>query len=81
MGEPAALTLAVLELRRRARIVSVGGAVPLRRRLLEMGVLPGTAIEVIRVAPLGDPIEVRLRGYALSLRREDARAIGVELTP
>ena len=41
-------------------------------RLMEMGLLPGTRIEVVRVAPLGDPIEIRLRGYALSLRHEEA---------
>lgn len=71
-------TVADLGLGQPARIARVGGATPLRRRLLEMGVLPGTMIEIVRVAPLGDPIEVRLRGYALSLRREDARAISVE---
>ncbi len=75
------LALADLGLRRRARILSVTGAVPLRRRLLELGMLPGTPIEVMRVAPMGDPIEVRLRGYALSLRREDARAVTVEPAP
>lgn len=48
-------------------------------RLMEMGLLPGTVVEVLRIAPLGDPIELRLRGYALSLRREQARAI--ELDP
>lgn len=45
------------------------------RRLLEMGFTPGTVLEVIRFAPLGDPVEVRLRGYHLSLRRVDAAGI------
>ena len=49
------------------------------RRLMEMGLLPGTRIEMVRRAPLGDPLEVRLRGYLLSLRR--AEATGVSLTP
>ena len=49
------------------------------RRLMEMGLLPGTRIEMVRRAPLGDPLEVRLRGYLLSLRR--AEAAGVSLTP
>jgi Fe2+ transport system protein FeoA len=71
-------TLADLALHRAARVTSVGGEGALRRRLMEMGLLPGTPIEVVRVAPLGDPIEVRLRGYSLSLRRDDARAIDVE---
>jgi ferrous iron transport protein A len=49
-----------------------------RRRLLELGLLPGTEVEVVRRAPLGDPLELRLRGYRLSLRAEEARAIAVE---
>lgn len=48
-----------------------------RRRLLELGLLPGTRIEVVRRAPLGDPLELRLRGYRLSIRADEARAIGV----
>lgn len=47
-------------------------------RLLEMGFVPGTSVEVVRFAPLGDPIEVRVRGYHLSVRRVEARGIGVE---
>ena len=53
----------------------IGSSGPVRRRLLEMGVLPGTRIEVEGVAPLGDPIRVKIRGYRLSLRREEAAAI------
>ena len=49
------------------------------RRLLEMGLLPGTEVRVVRVAPLGDPIELNLRGYALSIRR--AEALGIEVEP
>lgn len=74
-------TLADLAVRERARVLGVGGTTSLRRRLLEMGVLPGTPIEIVRVAPLGDPIELRLRGYALSLRRADAAAVTVESVP
>lgn len=48
-----------------------------RRRLLELGLLPGTHLEVIRRAPLGDPLELSLRGYHLSIRAEEARAICV----
>jgi Fe2+ transport system protein FeoA len=81
VSEAVPLSLADLRVREGARVVAVSGRPGLRRRLLEMGVLPGTAIEIVRVAPLGDPIEVRLRGYALSLRREDARAIAVERAP
>lgn len=49
-----------------------------RRRLLEMGFVPGTALRVVRLAPLGDPMEVELHGYHISLRRSEARAILVE---
>jgi ferrous iron transport protein A len=75
-----ARTLADLAIGARARVVAVSGETGLRRRLLEMGVLPGTAIEVVRIAPLGDPIEVRLRGYSLSIRRDDARIVAVEVS-
>lgn len=50
----------------------------LRSRLLEMGITSGVEITLIKVAPLGDPIEVRLRGYHLSLRKTEAKAIEVE---
>jgi len=63
----------------RAQVVDVGEALgrDLRLRLFELGLLPGTEVTVVRVAPLGDPIEIRLRGYALSLRRTEARAVRV----
>lgn len=51
----------------------------LRRRLLELGLLPGTKVTLIRRAPMGDPIELRLRGYSLSIREAEASA--VEVTP
>lgn len=53
----------------------------LANRLREMGLLPGTEITFIRSAPLGDPLEIRLRGYSLSLRRSDAATILVEPFP
>ncbi len=52
-----------------------GGDVP--ARLLEMGILPGTLVEVVRRAPLGDPIDVRVRGYHLSVRQHEARLVRV----
>ena len=48
------------------------------RRLMEMGLLPGTTVQVRRIAPLGDPIELRLRGFSLSIRRSEAERIEVE---
>ncbi len=59
-------------------IESVGGEGLLRRRLLEMGLTPNTKIKVRKVAPMGDPIEVYLRRYVLTLRKEDASKIKVK---
>lgn len=59
-------------------VVSVGGDPDVRRRLLEMGFCNGASVEVVRRAPLGDPIEFRLRGYSLSLREEQAQFVFVE---
>ncbi len=55
-----------------------GGAY--RRKLLSMGLTPGVSIQVVRVAPLGDPVEVRVRGTSLSLRRDEAAVLEVERT-
>ncbi|WP_455581468.1 FeoA family protein [Dysosmobacter sp.] len=73
------MTLDTLPLGREAVITAVGGAGALRLRLLDMGLIPKTAVRVEKIAPLGDPIELRVRGYALSLRKEDARNIQVEV--
>ena len=62
----------------RARVVHLGANSPYRRKLLSMGITPGVELEVVRVAPLGDPVEVRLRGFALSLRKEEAGSVQVE---
>jgi Fe2+ transport system protein FeoA len=56
-------------------VAAVGGEPQLRRRLLEMGFCNGVAVEVVRRAPLGDPIEFRLRGYHLSLRADQAQHV------
>lgn len=71
------MTLAKLSPGRRGMIKAVGGAGALRRRLLDMGLTPGTEVLVRKVAPLGDPMELYLRGYELSIRREDAEQIAV----
>jgi ferrous iron transport protein A len=49
-----------------------------RRKLLAMGLIPGAEFHVTRVAPMGDPIEIRVRGFALTLRREEAKTLQVE---
>ena len=60
------------------RIAQVGGDGDTSRRLMDLGLIRGTAVEVVRMAPLGDPIEVRIRGFMLSLRRTEAENITVE---
>lgn len=52
-----------------------------RRRLLAMGLTPGVEFEVTRYAPMGDPVEIRVRGFSLSLRKAEALALQVERTP
>ncbi|MCB9593399.1 MAG: ferrous iron transport protein A [Sandaracinaceae bacterium] len=56
-------------------VVAVRCERAIARRLMEMGVLPGTRVAVVRVAPLGDPIQLRLRSYSLSIRRREAAGI------
>lgn len=58
-------------------IARVGGQRNIRRRLLEMGLVPGETVLVERVAPLGDPVEFRVKGYHLSLRRRDTAEIDI----
>ena len=60
-----------------AVVQAVGGEGTLHKRLLEMGLTPGTRVTLRRAAPLGDPIEIGLRGYALTLRRQDAARVTV----
>jgi Fe2+ transport system protein FeoA len=61
----------------RATVRAIGGGGALRQRLLDMGVVPGVEVEVVRVAPLGDPVEYMVRGYRLSLRRTEAACVTV----
>ena len=73
------MTLDELAIGQEATIVTVGGEKILRRRLLDMGLTPRTKVMIRKVAPLGDPIELRLRGYLLTIRKEDAKQIEVNL--
>ena len=63
----------------KARVIKIIPRGEITRRIADMGVVPGVIVEVERVAPLGDPIDIRLRGYQLSLRKEEASNIMVEL--
>ena len=71
----AGMTLDKLPVGASARILAVGGDGALRRHLLDMGLTPKTMVKVQKVAPMGDPIELQLRGYELTLRLDDARQI------
>ena len=75
------MTLNELEIGERAIIKKVGGEGVLRRRLLDMGLTPKTEIMIRKVAPMGDPIELHLRGYELTIRIDDAKNIDVERVP
>lgn len=59
----------------------VGGEGALRRRLLDMGLTPGTRVTVRKVAPMGDPIELFLRGYVLTIRKDDAANVTLKKGP
>ena len=69
-------TLKDLKPKQRGIISDVKG--PAKRRFMDMGLVKGTEIVVEKIAPLGDPMEIKIKGYNLTLRREDAESIGIE---
>ena len=71
--------LSELKPKEKGKIVRVAGGGRTHRRILDMGVVSGSEVEVERVAPLGDPIEVRIKGYHLTLRKEEAANVQVEV--
>lgn len=71
-------TLKEIKCGERVRVMKITGEGPVRRRIMDMGITKGSEIYVRKVAPLGDPIEVQIRGYELSLRKNDAEMIIVE---
>jgi ferrous iron transport protein A len=71
-------TLKQIKIGGTARVVRIHGEGALKRRIMDMGLTKGVEIKVRKVAPLGDPIEITVRGYELSLRKEDAETIEVE---
>ncbi len=62
-----------------ARVISVNGEGRVTRRLMEMGIIPGVSVKVVKTAPFGDPIEVRVRGYSLAMRKNEADSIEVSI--
>lgn len=76
------MTLKELKVGQRAKVlgfIEAGGTY--RRKLLSLGLTPGTELSVVRVAPMGDPVEIRVRGFALSLRKHEAGTLTVEKLP
>ena len=71
-------TLRQVKIGKSAKVIKLHGEGALRRRIMDMGITKGVEVYVRKVAPLGDPIEVTVRGYELSLRLEDAETIEVE---
>lgn len=74
------LSLANLPIGAKARVLAVNGSGQIARRLMEMGVVPGAPVRVVKAAPLGDPLEVRVRNYHLALRRNEAQTISVVMS-
>jgi len=73
------MNLANLSPGTRGRITNIGAIGPLKRRLMDMGVLVGETVKVEKIAPLGDPIEITVKAYKLSLRKREAEGIAVEV--
>ncbi len=72
------MTLKDVKVGQRAKVLKVGGEGAIKRRIMDMGITKGVEIYVRKVAPLGDPMELFVRGYELSLRKADAQMIEVE---
>ena len=71
-------TLGDVKVGERSTIVKLHGEGALRRHLMDLGLIKGTSFKVVKVAPLGDPVEITIRGYELSLRKDDADCIEME---
>ena len=72
------MTLDQLPLGESAKVTKITGAPAVRRRLMEMGLTPAATVQAVRRAPLGDPLDVKIRGYHLSLRHEEASSVEVQ---
>ena len=72
------MTLKELQIGKSAIVEAVGGAGALRQHFLDMGLIPGAEVTLVKLAPMGDPMELFLRGYTLTLRKEDAHNITIE---
>ncbi len=72
------MNLSMLKPGEKGRIIKIGSIGPLKRRLMDMGMLVGEEIKIEKIAPLGDPIEITIKNYNLSLRKKEAEGIAVE---
>ena len=77
MSSNGSLTLAVLPIGDEAKVKNIHGNNAITKRLMEMGIVPGVLIKVVKTAPFGCPIEIRVRGYKLAMRRAEAEAIEI----
>ncbi len=76
------MNLSTLKPGQKGKILKLDSSIgPIRRRLMDMGVIPGETIKVEKIAPMGDPIEVTVKSYNLSLRKNEARGIEIEVLP
>jgi ferrous iron transport protein A len=71
-------TLATLSVGTNAKVKNIIGETAVTRRLMEMGVVPGVSIRVVKTAPFGCPLEIRVRGYNLAIRRSEAESIEIQ---
>ena len=71
-------TLKDVKVGQTVKVVAIRGEGPIKRRIMDMGITKGVEIYVRKLAPLGDPVEITVRGYELSLRKEDAEMIETE---
>lgn len=76
------MNLSTLKPGQKGKILKLDSSIgPIRRRLMDMGVIPGETVTVEKIAPMGDPIEVTVKSYNLSLRKNEARGIEIEVLP
>ena len=73
------MTLTNLPVGQDARVTAINGKNTVARRLMEMGVIPGVSVQMVKTAPFGDPIEIRVRGYSLAMRKSEADSIEVSV--
>lgn len=73
------MTLANLSVGDTAKVTNIVGETAVTKRLMEMGIVPGVSVRVVKSAPFGDPIEIRVRGYSLAMRKAEAETIEVKI--